>query len=135
MELPLNIYFLTKVIKKKVCIGYRRHCSLSSLHCYSLSFIFYLCSKWGNNLSETAFKCCHSKSMPFQIPLIPKGSENWPPEVALFVIILNVIDFPINSNLYYLDRIHTFKSVARHGSLANLKKEDKQRNKCKELTT
>ena len=56
MELPLNIYFLTKVIKKKVCIGYQWHCSLSSLHCYSLSFIFYLCSKRGNNLSETAFK-------------------------------------------------------------------------------
>ena len=73
--------------------------------------------------------------MSFQIPLIPKGSENWPPEAALFVIILNVKDFPINSNLYFLDRIHTFKSVARHGSLANLKKEDKQRNKCKELTT
>ena len=74
-NIPLNIYFLTKVIKKKVCIGYRRHCSLSSLHCYSLSFIFYLCSIWGNNLSETAFRYiipnqCHSKYLSY-----PKGQK------------------------------------------------------------
>ena len=134
-NIPLNIYFLTKVIKKKVCIGYRRHCSLSSLHCYSLSFICYICSNWGNNLSETAFKFVipnqsHSKYLSY-----PKGQKIGHQRRLYLRIFWNVTGIPINSNLYYLDRIHTFKSVARHGSLANLKKEDKQRNKCKELTT